>query len=90
MIPEKISFALDQFSQCEPVAGIDLDNKSSEQIKANYVVCAGGKIYCLTDVEFKAILGWLNDYPGRIQIANESVIYTSPKGEKGRVSVRPY
>lgn len=90
MIPEKISFALDQLSQCEPVTDVNLDRKSVEQMKANYVVCAGGKIYCLTDEEFNGLLGWLNDYPGRIQIASESVIYTSPKGESGRASVRPY
>ncbi|MDK1397939.1 hypothetical protein [Pseudomonas protegens] len=90
MQPEKISFSLDQFHQPTPVQGIDLHNKTAEQLKSNFVACAGGKVYLLNDVEFKAIQGWLNDYPSRIQIADESVIHISPKGEQGVTSIRPY
>lgn len=90
MQPEKISFSLDQLTQPTPVEGIDLHKKSTEELKSNFVACAGGKVYVLNDEEFRGMQGWLKDYPGRIQIADESVIYTSPKGEQGVTSVPPY
>ncbi|MDR8369246.1 hypothetical protein NM213_04880 [Pseudomonas lactis] len=90
MRPDKISFSLSELTQSAPIEGIDLNRKNAAELKNNYVVCAGGKTYLLTDLEFKALQGWLSDYPGRIHIAEESVIYTSPKGEAGVTSVRPY
>lgn len=90
MPSEKLSIPLTDLKNGVPVEGVDLHRKIDQQLKLNYVVCVGGKIYEVSDDELTNIEGCLNDYRGRMQIDGDDIIYTSPKGQQGVTSVLPF
>jgi hypothetical protein len=87
---EKLSIPLSDLDFPAPVEGIDLHNKDDDQLKSNYINCAGGMVYQVTDTEYERIQGCLVDYAGRMQIDGADIIYTSPKNQQGVTSVPPY
>ena len=65
------------------IVSVNVHNKTPEEMENYYVLTLGGDVYELNGDDFAGLLGWLNDYPGRVQIEGEDILSTSSKGEKG-------